>query len=170
MTQCEPSDRGGGAGAQRADAYTPGAGDEKGPEAARRILDDLVALREQATLYLAARRDQIRLGARNALIGAVLGLMAVLIAAAILMSAAALLVAGIALGLAEALGGRLWLGALLTGTAVIGLTALAGYLTVRRMLQASRRNTLDRYAELHQRQQKSVRAGTAQAAAGARGT
>ncbi len=169
MTQCDPTESPGAAAAQpseNSDATSPATG----PESVRRILADLAALRQQAALYLAARQDQVRLVVRNALIGAVLGVMALAILAAVLAAAAVLIVVGIALGLGEALGDRLWLGALLTGLAVLGLTTLAGYLAIHQLQQSSRRNTLRRYAELHQRQSKPVPAAAPGAAAGARGT
>ena len=118
---------------------------------------------EQAALYLAARRDQIKLGARRALVGLVLGVIGLVVGMAVLGAAAVMLVTGIALGLADALGGRLWLGTLLTGTAILALAALASYLAVRKLMQASRQSTINRYAELHKRQQSRVRRGAAPA-------
>jgi hypothetical protein len=134
-----------------------GAADGKGPAATEQLRADLAALSEQAAIYLAARQDQLKLGVRRAAVAVALGILALLVVAAVLVTAAATTVGGIAHGLAELFGQRLWLGELVTGIAILTLAGLVSYISVQKMLRNSRWNTINRYAELHKRQQSARR-------------
>jgi hypothetical protein len=125
--------------------------DEKGPAAVERLLDDLSRLIDNASLYLAARQDQLKLGLRRAVVGALLGLLGLLAGGAILVTAAVLLLTGIASGLGE-LFGRPWLGQLATGLSVLALAALGVRISVSSVIRSSRWRTINRYAKRHKEQ------------------
>ncbi len=167
MTQFDPTSRlADDAEQQLPREETNGRADGKGPEAFDRLLGDLASLGDQAAIYLAARKDQVKLGARRALLGIALGLLALSIVAAVLVTAAALTVGGIARGLGELFGQRLWLGELVTGTVILAVTGIAGYFSVHNVLRNSRWNTINRYAELHKQQQSQQRPTPAESGAG----
>ena len=69
----------------------------------------------EVALLIAARRDQVKLAFRRALLLAVMIGLAIVAVAILVASACVMLVVGIAGGVGELVGGRIWLGQLLTG-------------------------------------------------------
>lgn len=120
----------------------------KGPDAAQRLAGDLRSLRAAIQWFLAARRDQVKLVARQAIIWTVAIGLLVLMAATFAASACVILVLGIAGGVGELAGGRPWLGALITGGIFVLGGAGAGYLLLWKVRQRFRRKTLERYGRV----------------------
>ena len=104
--------------------------------------------------YLTAKADSIKLSVRRAVVLAILGVVALVIAAAALVTAAALLVVGAALGIGALLGGRAWAGDLIVGIGVLGLVALGAWIGMRMVFKSSARKTVQRYE--HKLQQQRV--------------
>jgi hypothetical protein len=121
---------------------------DAGPAAIDRLWSDARELRAAIDLFIAARRDQIKLSLRRALIWTVAIGLAVFGAAILAAAACVMVVIGIAGGLGELLGGRIWLGQLLTGLGFLITAGLVGIFTVRTMQQRSRRKTLERYGKI----------------------
>jgi hypothetical protein len=112
------------------------------------VWEDLRALRSALELFVAARRDQVKLALRRAFFWVIAIGLATLAAVILAATACVMVVIGIAGGVAELVGGRIWLGQLLTGGGLVIAGAFCGFLLVRIAQQRSRRKTLERYGKI----------------------
>jgi hypothetical protein len=100
----------------------------------------------QYLVYLAAAEiDRFKLKIRKALMAAILGIMALVIALAILAAAAGILLWSIAGAIAALFGWPAWAGGLLTGFGILALVFTGTYFGLRAWQAASFRATKDRY-------------------------
>ncbi|HWP40085.1 MAG TPA: hypothetical protein VNL70_04110 [Tepidisphaeraceae bacterium] len=129
---------------------------EQPTQAMRQAIAQLMEAREYALYFLAAKLDACKLSVRKALIWMAVGAIALLVGAAILVTASALAVLGLAHAVAILLGGqagpRLWAGNLIVGSLLIAVVALGVWLSITRLLERSRKQTVDRYERRLQRQ------------------
>jgi hypothetical protein len=140
---------------QYAAAGTPGADQPApGPDAAKKVLDQVAELREYAAYLAAVKLDSLKLTLRKLLIFAALGIVAAIAGVVAICLAVTQVLYGIADGLGLLFGEHYWAGHLLTGALVIGGTALSVVLMVRKVTGASREGTLRKY-EIRKSQQKA---------------
>jgi ABC-type multidrug transport system fused ATPase/permease subunit len=139
---------------EKDDGHAPDAPppDAPGPSPIEPLLKNLAALAEYFSYYLAVRADGLRLRVRRAVAWAIVAVIALLTACTALAVAVVLLLAGMANGLAALCGGRLWAGQLLVGFIVLFGAGLAIAIGSARQIQASLRQTKDKYEQWQSKQ------------------
>src|SRR5688572_26884097 len=115
----------------------PGAG----PEAAKKVLDQVAELREYAAYLAAVKLDSLKLTLRKLMIYAALGIVAAIASIVAICLAVTLALYGIADGLGVLFGGRYWLGSLVTGALVLGGTGAGVWIVARKITGGSREGT-----------------------------
>ncbi len=137
------------------DGAPPAAGSaETGPspgEAFREALRQFTELREYAGYYIAAKIDAFRLGLRNVIFMAALGVVGLIAAAAVIVTAVVLALEGLAGALAVVM--PLWAANLIIGVALLLVLALAIFIVVSRLTKSSRLQTVNKYESRKQSQQ-----------------
>jgi hypothetical protein len=131
----------------------------------RQAMEQVGELKEYASHFLAAKIDGVKLSARKAAIYGALGVIALLAASTMLVTAVVLLLYGLAQAIAALLGGRMWAGNLIVGILVLSVTGVGAWLFVRRIFNASRKATVDRYERRLQRQRVQLGSDAAQRSA-----
>jgi hypothetical protein len=121
-------------------------------DAFHQAMEQLGELKEYASLYVAAKADKLRLTVRKIVLYAVLGVLALVAGVAMLVMAVVQLLAGLAGVIAAGLGGRMWAGNLIVGFVLLAGIMTGAWLMVRKMLNSSRKATVDRYERRLQRQ------------------
>jgi len=120
----------------------------KGPAAAERVCEDMRAMRAALELFIAVRRDQLKLALRRTFLWAVAIGLAIFVTAVLAATACVMVMVGMAGGVAELVGGRIWLGQLLTGLVFVGGGGGLAFVLVRIAQQRFRRKTLERYGKI----------------------
>jgi len=137
-----------------ADQGSPASDQAYSPEEALGMLRERLAqLADYARYYLASRRDAVKLVVKRGIFFAIAGLLAVFALAALLVTAVVLICQGVAEGLSVLLGHR-WAGDLLTGLILIGGIAAIAMIAYKIVGSRSHRLTMERYAELRQKQRE----------------
>ena len=139
------------AGATAQDADRAAGNGTTGPAALGRIGREVEAIREYASLYVAARADAIKLTAKRSLLWAALGLTALLALAACIVTATSLLVIGISRALAAATDGPMWLAQITTGAGLLIVIGAAMLVGLKVLLGKSRARTVRKYNERRQK-------------------
>jgi hypothetical protein len=103
--------------------------------------------------YLITRLDALKFAVKRRLLTGALGLIAVLAAAGTIITAVCLLCEGISDGLSVLFGHR-WLGEIVTGVLLLGGVAIAGWISVERLVHGPHLRTVKRYEELRRRQRE----------------
>src|SRR5687768_5632655 len=135
-------------------------------DAFRDIGDRLAELKSFAGYFLAAKMDGMKVGIRNAVVYAALGIVGLLVGGTIIVMAAALLVLGIAHGLAALFGGMGWLGDLVTGLVILGIVAAGVIFGMRALTNSSRKRTVEKYEHWQHEQRQNFGTDVEQAAHG----
>jgi hypothetical protein len=97
---------------------------------------------EQGQIYLKAQAARIKAFVRSAIVWGFLGVAAAFVALTIVIVSVVLFCIGIAGGIAQLLGGRQWAGDLLTGGGVLGVLLIGGWVGVKMLSNAARRQTI----------------------------
>jgi hypothetical protein len=132
----------------------PGAKPAAGPEAAKKVLDQVAELREYAAYLAAVKLDALKITLRKLVVYALLGIVAGIAGIVAICLAVTQALYGIADGIGLLLGGHYWAGNLITGALVLGGTALVVVLGVRKFIGGTRDATLQKY-EARKAQQKA---------------
>lgn len=140
-------------GAERPDGMSQPAA---GPHPLEPLLAHLAELRRHAGQYLQASADSLRLSVRQTALRTVLACLGAVVGVAVLITSTVFVLSGAAGGLAEAFGGRAWAGQLTVGTTLLLMIALACWLGVRKVTDASRRKTVEKYERRHYEEQAHV--------------
>jgi hypothetical protein len=119
------------------------------------LLKNLAALAEYFSYYLAVRADSLRLRLRRAVAWTLVAAIALVAACTALVVSVVLLLSGVANGLIALCGGRVWAGQLLAGFIVLSGAGSLIALVAARQIQASLRQTRDKY-EQRQSKQRAV--------------
>jgi ABC-type multidrug transport system fused ATPase/permease subunit len=135
-----------------ADSTAESAQNAAGPSPVQPLLKNLAALAEYLSYYLAVRADSLRLRLRRALVWTLVAATALLAASTALVVAVVLLLSGVANGLSALCGGHLWAGQLLAGFIVLFGAGLAIAILAARQIQASLRQTRDKYEQRQSKQ------------------
>jgi hypothetical protein len=132
----------------------------------RRLLQELVALREFASHFVLVQFDSLRMRAARLALIAGLSLVAVLLGGVLAVVCSIYIVRGVAGGLAAALGDRPWLGELLAGVGgLVFLTALV-FLAIRSTGARRRRAQQERFEKRKAQQRARVGFDVEEAACG----
>lgn len=120
-------------------------------ESFRESLRQFGEIREYAAYYVAAKIDALRLGIRNIIVLAALGLIGLIAASAVIVTAVVLAL----LGIAGALTGLMpaWAANLVIGVLVLLAVALGVLIVMSRLMKSSRRQTVEKYESRKHRQQ-----------------
>lgn len=112
-------------------------------------------LKAYARDYVAAKVDGIKLSAKRAVIFAGLGVVGLIVGGAILVTAAVLLLAGLANLLASVFDPpKPWFGQLIVGFIVLAGALTGTWLVLRRLTNASKKATLQKYQAMHEQQRR----------------
>jgi hypothetical protein len=123
-------------------------------EAFRESLRHFAEIREYAGYYITAKLDSLRLGIRNVIILAALGIVGLIAVAAVIVTAVVLALVGVAGALAKVLpAGSEWAANLITGTLFLILLGIVVVIGVSRLTRASRLNTVEKYERRKRSQQ-----------------
>lgn len=114
----------------------------------------IAELKSYFQYFLSAKVDGAKAKAKQGILYAVLGVVALLILAGILFSATFLVLNGLAMGLGRLLGSRLWLGDLIVGLVVLGAIVGGAWIMIKKLTHASRLTTEKKY-ESKQLQQRA---------------
>jgi len=114
-------------------------------EAMRDAFSKLGEVAGHAREYVSARIDLAKVKARNIVLFAVLGVVALFAVAASMIIGLAMLYTGLAQAIAAALGGRMWAGNLIVGGGMLALFAGGGLLGIARLKKAWLKATIARY-------------------------
>ena len=115
-------------------------------------------LREYAGYYIAANIDRFRLNYRAALMWAILGIVAGVIAVSVVAAAGVLLVVSLSTGVSQLLGGRVWLGQLVLSVAILIAATGGVWLVLHRRLRNYHRALVTKYER--RKQQERTEYGT----------
>ncbi len=149
-----PTPGGPGQASAASDPNAPANDGPAGPspaQAFREAVRRFAEIREYAGYLLATKIDSLRLGVRNALVMAVLGVLGLIAGAGLVVTAVVLVLRGISGGLALLIG--TWGADLVTGGVVLIALAIGVYVGVTRLTKASRLKMVQKYEsrKLHQR-------------------
>ncbi len=123
-------------------------------EAFRESLRHFAEIREYAGYYITAKLDGLRLGIRNVIILAALGIIGLIAVAAIVVTAVVLALVGVAGAVAKVLpAGSEWAADLITGSVFLLLLGFVVVIAVSRLTKTSRQNTLEKYERRKRSQQ-----------------
>jgi hypothetical protein len=112
-------------------------------------------LKAYAGDYLAAKLDGVKLSLKRAVIFAGLGLLGLVVGGGILVTAAVLLLSGLANLLASVFDPpKPWFGQLIVGFIVLAGAFIGTWLMLRRLTNASRKATLQKYQAMHEEQRR----------------
>ena len=146
------------------DGTPAGAGEPRGPDAAKRLFEQLGELREHVAYLVSVKLGQFKLQLRTLLMFAALGIIGGIAGVAIICIAVAQLLGGIAGGLSLLLDGHLWLGHLITSVVVLLTIGIAVKVAIGRMTSSSRQATVAAFEARKQQQQADYGRDAAQAA------
>jgi hypothetical protein len=138
----------------RADAAPAGNGSEhESPgQAAGDLPRHLAELQSHVRYFLSAWMDELKLSARNAVLYAILGVVALLVFCAIVVTAVVLLLGGLAGAASATFGAPGWVGNLIVGVLVLLLVAGGGFLGMSWYAKFSRAKTVHKYERKRQDQ------------------
>ena len=140
------SPNGTGTGAERVtDDQSPGQAFHAAQQTAAQLVD-------YVRYYISARLDALKLSARNAVIIAVLAIVAAIAFAALVVTATALLCIGLAQAISALCHTGPWLGNLVTAIVLLGGIGLGARMGIRRLGDRSRERTVKKYAARQQQQ------------------
>jgi hypothetical protein len=132
----------------------------------RSVVQDARALYAYAIHYLAAQLDaagarvrRIVLWTLAAIVTAVAGLTAIIVAVVMVLT-------GLARGVGLLLGGEDWAGLLVIGTGILGLIAAAGYFSIRAWSHRRAQTTRERYERRREKERSEFGTDTVQRATG----
>ena len=126
--------------------------DDHGPEALRRLRQQLAELGDYARLFVEAKKDAMLVTLRKLALWGVAGIVAVSVLCTMLITATVLGMIGLAQLIALALGDRLWAGNLIVGFGLILLVALGWFVTMGLVQRRFHKKTVKKYAKRHQAQ------------------
>jgi len=113
--------------------------------AARAIPGYISELISYASYWLAAKIDSIKLGVRNAVIYAALGVVGLIAAGGMIVTGVVLLLVGLAHAISAALWHTEWAGDLIVGALVLIVIFAGVYIGLNRFMGASRKKTEQKY-------------------------
>jgi membrane protein implicated in regulation of membrane protease activity len=152
----DPTAPGPAPGSEESNVGTAGfdkATDDESPGHAFRAAQQTVGqLREYIQYYIAAKLDALKLSARNAVIIAILAIVAAIAFSALVVTAVALLCIGMAQSISTLCRTGPWLGNLVTAILLLGGIALVARMGIKRISGQSRERTVKKYAARQQQQ------------------
>jgi hypothetical protein len=136
-------------GSQRAN----GNGNPSPMDALRSAAQHLGEAKEYASTFLAAKADAAKLSIKRLVLVIAMGIIAGITGAAMLITAAVLLVNGLATGIGRIFDpDKTWLGQLIVGLLFVAGANVAVFLMIRKMMRASRDQTVQKYESRHNEQ------------------
>jgi len=148
-------------GSQRAREQRPDGGgrplhpDPPPAEAIKQAMNQVAALREFVSYYVAVKIDSLMVTLRNLGIYAAMGVIGLIAAAAMVVTAVVLLLTGIAGAFGQLFSGHPWLGNIITAVLVLGLIAGSVVFVMKKLTNTFRSQTVKKYEDRlsHERQQ-----------------
>ena len=121
------------------------------------IGQELGQLRAFIAYYIGTRVDAVKLAARNVVLYAILGVLALVMGAGVILTAGVLLVLGIADLLTAAIPPHAqWLGFLMTAVLILGGLALTAYIGLARVTHTSRLAVAVKYEKWREQQRAAL--------------
>jgi hypothetical protein len=109
-------------------------------------------VRRYVEQLIATQIDLLKLSIRQAIIYAIVGVLALLVLLAAIVAAAAMVVVGLSQAIAELAGGHAWVGNLTVGLGFLLIVGIGTWIGIRRVKEASLRATIERYERRAQQQ------------------